>query len=110
MASKKRPLQFTLMQLIWAVTISAVIFSVPPFLWLFGLAMTIMLLAWSIFAGLVLVLMLGPALVYWKLVHSVESRRPDWVLSDVVFSIGGTVCFFLGIGIFIAVITLLIDL
>src|SRR5436309_127500 len=89
MASPKRPFQFTLMQLVWAVVLSALVFSVPPSLWLLGVSMTAVLLAMA----MVLLVLLGPALVYWRVVHTLESRRPDWTLSDVVFSIGGTVCF-----------------
>jgi len=95
------------MQLVWAVIISAVILGVPPVLWLFGVVMSIGLVVSSIVLGFILLFVLGPVLIYWKVVNSVESRRPDWMLSDVVFAIGGTVCFFFGIAVFVGVIVLL---
>jgi hypothetical protein len=47
MASPKRPFQFTLMQLVLAVAMAAVIFSVPPILWLIGIWMTVSLNGWN---------------------------------------------------------------
>ena len=107
MTNQKRPFQFTLMQLVWTVVISAVILGIPPFLWLIGVAVTIWLMAASIFLGSVLLVVIGPAMIYWRVVHSLESRHPDWTLSDVAFAIGGTVCFFLGVGIFFGLLLLL---
>jgi hypothetical protein len=95
--------QFSLAQLILLVVGSAVLFSLPPLLWMFGA----LLLAPFLALGAVFFLVLGPVLIYWKCVHSIESRRPDRKLSDTAFSIGGTICTLAGIPVLVIAIWLL---
>jgi hypothetical protein len=88
-----------------AVGLSAVILSAPPMLWLLGLGTIGM-------AGLALLVVIGPTLIYWILVHHVESRRPGKKLPDVAFAVVGAVClgFFFGIVFFIAIMMFLLHL